>query len=438
MAASTTETISPPKYLSNSLSSLSRSRSTQSLIKRTYRQASQLYLTKRFRDALDTIETIITSRRTKDTPARQTDGTNGDSAEPAPIAFAPQSTRTRVWAFYLSLLHAIVDLGPQEGKAQLDGGSTSWKELAAKVREGRVWEEVVREGYGGEDGEVDAKVVVNLATLLISHMPNQRFNQQKLESWLAGASSANASAVSFQQQDGTASPTLSSSAPVDTPKALASRLKILELYTLHVLPANQEWDYAHSFIEMSELLDEERREDFVRALEGLKEESDGTALKERELAARRETEMKAVAEREEQERARKDKEESERKAADDERRQKDKTEREAATKKATRNAQPTNGAASHNARNSPANKRSSPASAPANPPTMLNRAIAMLTHARQNLTVSAISTRFLMFLFAFLILMSRRDMRVRLRRALAQSWGKVRQTVGMGVKVSYV
>jgi hypothetical protein len=43
-----------------------------------------------------------------------------------------------------------------------------------------------------------------------------------------------------------------------------------------------------------------------------------------------------------------------------------------------------------------------------------------------------------MFIFAFILLASRRDMRVRLRRALAEGWDKVRRTVGMGVKVSYV
>ncbi|GAB7360134.1 hypothetical protein MBLNU230_g7897t1 [Neophaeotheca triangularis] len=438
MAASTTATISPPEYLSSSLSSLSRSRSTQSLIKRTYRQASQLYLTKRFKDALDALETIISPGNLEDSQEIQHDGTNGDVVELAPIAAAPPSTRTRVWVFYLSLLHAIVDLGSQEGKAQFDGDAARWRELAAKVREGRIWEEIVRDGYGGDEGEVDAEVVVNLATLLISHMPSQRFNQQRLESWLAAASPANAVAVSFHQHDGTASPALSSSAAIDTPKTLASRLKILELYTLHVLPANQEWDYAHSFIEMSELLDEERREDFVRALEELKEESDGTALRERELAARREQEMKAAADKEEEERARREKDEAEQRAAEEARRQIDKAEREAASKKPQRNAQKPNGAANNQARNSPTNKRTAPTSAPANSPTMLNRAIAMLSHARQNLNVSAISTRFLMFLFAFLILISRRDLRMRLRRALAQSWGKVRQTVGMGVKVSYV
>ena len=62
----------------------------------------------------------------------------------------------------------------------------------------------------------------------------------------------------------------------------------------------------------------------------------------------------------------------------------------------------------------------------------------MAHHLRHNVGPSLLNARLLMFLFAFLILASRRDIRVRLRRTLADGWDKVRRTVGMGVKVSYV
>ena len=49
---------------------------------------------------------------------------------------------------------------------------------------------------------------------------------------------------------------------------------------------------------------------------------------------------------------------------------------------------------------------------------------------------------FLMQLLAFivglLIVISRRDVKERIRRLMALGWGKVRQTAGMGVKVSYI
>ena len=46
-------------YLSSSLTSLSRSRSSNNLIVRTYKQATQLYLTRRFREAWDVLGTIV-------------------------------------------------------------------------------------------------------------------------------------------------------------------------------------------------------------------------------------------------------------------------------------------------------------------------------------------------------------------------------------------
>lgn len=58
---------------------------------------------------------------------------------------------------------------------------------------------------------------------------------------------------------------------MDTPKDLNSRIKILELFTLHVLPRNNEWDYARSFVSNSDILDEERREAFLQTLNELQE-----------------------------------------------------------------------------------------------------------------------------------------------------------------------
>lgn len=46
--------------------------------------------------------------------------------------------------------------------------------------------------------------------------------------------------------------------------------------------------------------------------------------------------------------------------------------------------------------------------------------------------------RLLMFMVAFLLIIARRDLRVKLRRVVDDGWVKVKQTVGMGVKVSYI
>ncbi|KAK3067798.1 hypothetical protein LTR53_015109 [Teratosphaeriaceae sp. CCFEE 6253] len=433
------------QYISASLSSLHRSRSTNSLIVRTYKEATQLYLTKRFKEALETLEPIISPPRQVTSPdGEQTNGDGDVGSGAAPVAQSSKGTRTKVWVFYLSLLHAIVDLGAEEGK--LVFGSSRWKALAAKARDGTVWEEIVQAGYGGEEGAVDADVVVNLATLLHGHMTSQKLNQQRLESWLA-TSDAGGQHVSFG--DGTMSP-----APVGSmsPKALATRLKILGLYALHVLPANEEWEYARQFIELNESLDEERREAFMQALEELRGEKDGSAAKERELAERRDRET------DEQRR------EEEARTAEQARLDDEKRKVEEKQNKAKASSIKTDGsvALSHQPASSsgktptPAHDPPKPSSitrspskaqkkppAPAPPPANLYRRASSVLHNIQtmvlqtgrSMTGGAQAFRYLMFTLAFLAVMARRDVRMRVRRAMEEGWGKVKRTVGMGVKV---
>jgi hypothetical protein len=157
MAASLQDDISSSRYLSTSISSLSASRQQSSQIAKAYRQAAQLFLTRRLPEALSTIEPIITPTLPDDTTAK---GSDGDLAGYAPIATASRGTRVKVWSFYLTFLNAVVELGAEEGKHAF--GSTRWKQLVSKCRDGSVWDEVVRDGYAGVEGDVDAEVVVNL------------------------------------------------------------------------------------------------------------------------------------------------------------------------------------------------------------------------------------------------------------------------------------
>jgi hypothetical protein len=66
-------------------------------------------------------------------------------------------------------LNAVVELDPDEGKQAF--GSSDWRALVSKVREGDVWEEVVRNGYGGVEGDVDSDVVINLYVFPIPLKP---------------------------------------------------------------------------------------------------------------------------------------------------------------------------------------------------------------------------------------------------------------------------
>lgn len=125
-----------------------------SQISKIYRQSSTLFLTRRLPESLSTLLPVITAPTT-------TDG-NGITSKvgEAPIAAASRTTRIKVWSLYLTILNAIVELGPEDGKAAF--GTAEWRSLVSKVREGGFWEEVVQNGYRGVEGNVDADVVINL------------------------------------------------------------------------------------------------------------------------------------------------------------------------------------------------------------------------------------------------------------------------------------
>lgn len=427
------------QYLSSSLSSLSNSRSTNSLIVRSYKQATQQYLTKRFKEALETLEPIITPEQTSENGDHANGDANGQSTTPrtgpAPVAQSARSTRTKIWVFYLSLLNAIVDLGQEDGRTEF--GSTQWRQITTKVRDGSIWDEIVQRGYGGNEGEVDADVVVNLATLLLSHMQSQKLNQQRLETYLATSDGNGSNGQLSYSQDGASTPMSSSSS---SPKNLATRLKILELYTLHVLTANGEWDYARSFIEMSDMLDEERKEAFLAALQNLKDEKDGTAKREQELKEQREREMEEQRQEEARQAEEARKEEERRKAAE--------AEKQRATvakplNGTTSKHKPTPSSSSHATSSRPSKPSKKPASPP---PTFYRRASSVLTNFQQMVMQASRSMtgnsmamlRLLMFLVAFILIIARRDLRLKLKRALEDGYTKVKQTVGMGVRVSYI
>lgn len=410
-------------YLSSSLSSLSRPRSTASLTVKAYKQATQLYLTKRFKESLEILEPIVTPE--------------GGEGRAAPVTQSNKGTRTKVWVFYLSLLNAIIDLGADEGKTSF--GSTKWRQITAKATEGGVWEDVVQHGYGGNEGDVDPDVVLNLATLLLTHMSDQKLNQQRLEAYLSA--SADAAQLAFMQE-GIATPM---STGTSSPKELTTRLKILELYTLHVLPANEEWDYAQQFIEMNDVLDDEHREAFLHALATLKDEKEGLSQRERELEELREREIEEQRARDEEKRKDQERREEERKKVAEAERN-----RPRPPPAASSNGKPSAQKSSSQAPSSkpPPPKPSSQKKARIQPnrATFVSRASSlvnnfqqMVLQASRNVAGSNMAlARFLMFLIAFILLIARRDLRDKLRRAIENGFAKVKQTVGMGTKVSYI
>jgi hypothetical protein len=225
----------------------------------------------------------------------------------------------------------------------------------------------------------------------------------------------------------------STHAGTDTPRDLNTRIKLLELYTLHILPRNEEWDYAREFISMSEVLDDERKEAFLLALHSLKEEKEDAEAREEKLRQQQQEQMEERRKETEAQRLEQSRAEDERRKREEENRRQPRS----SDRKTLPLPQPT----PRTSHQPPANKKPSTP-----PPGLYNRAStmfaavqALIASTAHQMTANPMALfRTLMFLLAFTLAVGRRDLRERVVRILRNAWGKVRRTVGMGVKVSYI
>ena len=295
------------------------------------------------------------------------------------------------------------------------------------------------------------------ATLLLAHARSQKVNQQRLESYLANSTAPSLDVSSYlnnpHKRRRGASPSKSGT---DTPRDLHARVKILELYTLHVLLRNDEWDYAREFISISPVLDEERREAFLQALDSLQQDHEEAAAREEE--AKRHQEEQLQKDLEDGRRRRAENEERERKRQEDEREAEKRRHklgsRGSEVDYGVEDARP--GSSSSKARSTKpsllkGNKASVPSPKPKTskpvsrnvPIGVVARAGSVLSNLRKIIEDHMrfrpmILMQLLAFIVGLLVMFSRKDVKERVKRLIAQSWAKVRQTAGMGVKVSYI
>ncbi|KAF5533341.1 peroxin 26 [Fusarium napiforme] len=444
MSSSTGPSGLPNSLLSTSISSLASSTSSRhpSQISKTYRQASTLFLTRRLPEALTTLLPLITP------PEHVDDG------EPAPVARASRTTRIKVWSLYLTILNGIVELEPEEGKDAF--GNQEWRALCTKVREGEIWDEVVTNGYHGVEGDVDSDVVINLATILLAHARDQKLNQHKLEAYLAASNTPNLD-VAGRLAESTSSPMpnryrspAKGASGANTPRDLNARVKILELYTLHVLLRNNEWDYAREFISVSSVLDEERREAFLQALQSLHDEQQEQERLENEERQRQENELKR--EIEEAKRLRAENEEKERKRIEEERLKREGSEVDYGiddTASHTGSTRPRKARAPSSSSSRQSRPRGTNQAGPkangkavSQAPTLTSRASMVITQLRtiiEHLGSSLNSNpmflfKFLAFVMGLILMLSNTNIRERVKRMIAVFWSKVKGTAGMGVK----
>lgn len=445
----TEEALSTSRLLGSSVGSISSPRKAKSESSKVYKQAEALFVTRRFREALSTIEPLITVSHPQA-------GTYDDDATAgvAPVARASQKSRVKVWSFYLTLLNAIAELGPEDGETEF--GGREWRNLVAKAQDGSVWDEVVNIGYGGMEGNVDADVVFNLAWLLLDQSTAQAGNERHLESYLSASSHPSLDLT--DRFKGSDSPNalrggqIPRSSGTDTPRDLNARVRIIELYTLHVLPRTGEWNYAREFINMSDLLDEEIREEFLQTLRSLEDEDKKgqdhfeDALPQQEKLTEQEPlpaeemrpdSMETLRQEPSATHHRSDSEQDY--GIDKPRAPLDVPKLQPALPEAT--SKPAKSVQPKTSRSPP--KKSTGM-------TMNNsiykRSAAVLSALQrliQNMTEQVSQNpmsllRFVLFLMGLIAAFSRSDVKDRLGRLTGVGWDKVKRTVGMGVKVSYI
>lgn len=236
----------------------------------------------------------------------------------------------------------------------------------------------------------------------------------------------------------------------NTPRDLNARVKILELYTLHVLLRNNEWDYAKEFITMSSVLDDERREAFLQALQSLQEDQEAQERQEQEECERQEDKLRR--EIEEAKRLRQENEEKEKRRLEEERARREAKVPsevdygiESTPSSSGRRPSRTSsdyGRPTRSARSSVSNSNGKAVV----PLTFTARASMVVTRLRNiidELATSlnrhpAIIMRLLAFTMGIVLMMGNKALRERVKRALGASWAKILATVGMGTKVSYI
>lgn len=184
---------------------------------------------------------------------------------------------------------------------------------------------------------------------------------------------------------------------------------------------------------MSSDLDDERKEAFLLALHSLKEEKEDTEAREEKLRTQQAEQLEA-----------RRREEANRAAAAGlaEQRRREETGRPRARDEQPRKPppQPRETTKPHRA---PVAKPPSSAPAPQGVYTRVTHLIAALQNsiinrARHVTTNPLAFLRTILFLLAFAFAFGKRDLRQRIMRLLRQAVDKVRGTVGMGVKVSYI
>lgn len=220
---------------------------------------------------------------------------------------------------------------------------------------------------------------------------------------------------------------------------------------MHVLPRNDEWEYSTEFVNLSEVLDEERKDLFLQTLEGLKEEKERGEMRAVELQRAKDAELEQQREDE-----RREAEEAAGAAArlQSNGHKRSTSEVDYGIEKNRSQASPKGKGARPSTDKSPNGKSRTSLSSSGSknvkkqdkvePRGRSSQAVAtglrnIFRHIIRTVSGNPMSiVRTLLFVIGILMAMSRQGVRDRIRRVMDGAWQKVKATAGMGVKVSYI
>jgi hypothetical protein len=201
-----------------------------------YKLSSQYFLTKHFPEANQAIQPLL----------RSTD----------------RKWQQKAWGLYLIILDNGLKFTPEEGRKVW--GRQGWEREVLRIKQARIWDELL-DAVHGVKSAIDAEVIMAMyfpspdleadyfIRIQISlHHGDTKIAQLKVEEWLAAVpppypyqSSAVIDGLVNDESNGV--------------KQKDYYGKVLELYCLALLPRNEEWDFANTFIEMNEYLSDARK-----------------------------------------------------------------------------------------------------------------------------------------------------------------------------------
>ena len=297
---------------------------------------------------------------------------------------------------------------------------------------------------------------------MLAHSPSQINNQQRLETYLLSSNQPDLD-VSRHVESSRDSYTYqiiteSHNNGTGTLHELNSRTKVLELYALHVLPRNKEWQYAREFISISEVLDEGRREFFLSTLQILEsetiqdyrkeaeivEEGEGHDRKGQKQAGKLSTEIT----KSKQALTSKDQTPINHKRTDNEKDygiEASRPEKASKPQLSEGNGKAASGPPKYHIQLSPNSHTHSVSDVRGR--TSVYKKCLTIMYALQHLISSIahslskdrmILLKTILFLTGLILAVSRRDSKERARGITRVGWDKIKGTVGMGVKVSYI